>query len=213
MNPLITEDLYQTYLGHLLAGRRNACAQIVQRLLDQDVEIRDLYSDLYRRSLYDVGTLWECNKVSLAVEHLATSITEGLLNLSYPKLFAAPRRNRRAVVACVVNEYHQLGAKMVADLMELHGWDTDFVGANTPHDVLIDFVAERKPHVLALSISIYDNLPDLLALLRKIRFALPGLEIWTGGQAFLHGGKDQVEAFPNVVCLDGLADLERRLAS
>ncbi len=209
----LDEPCYQTYLGDLLAGHRAPCVALVQRLLAESIGLRDLYLNLYQRSLYDVGDLWERNQISVAVEHLATSITEGLLNLSYPQLFAAPRRGRRAVVSCVVNEYHQLGAKMVADLMELHGWDTDFLGANTPHDALIDLLHHRHPDVLALSMSIYFNLPALLELLLKIRLVFPELPIWVGGQAFRHGGREAVGNFPHVSCITSLDDLERRLTT
>ncbi len=77
-----------------------------------------------RRALYDVGELWEQGKISVAGEHLATAISEGLLHLSYPRLFAAPRSGRLAVVAASVGERHQFGARMVADMFELHGWRT-----------------------------------------------------------------------------------------
>ena len=65
-------------------------------------------------------------------EHLATAISESLLNLTYPRLFAQPRNGKSAVVTCVSNEYHQIGGKMVADIFELNGWRGHFLGANMP---------------------------------------------------------------------------------
>ena len=92
------------------------------------------YNNLFQKSLYRVGELWESNRISVAKEHLATAITEGLLNLVYPKLFEPEqyRKGRTILISCTANEFHQIGGKMVADVCELNGWDSHFLGANTP---------------------------------------------------------------------------------
>lgn len=118
--------VYPQYLQLLLEGNRQGCRQLVSALLAQQVPIKRLYLKLFQRALYQVGDLWAQGAVSVAKEHLATAITESMLTLVYPTLFRQPRCGRKAVVACVANEYHQLGAKMVADIIETKGWDGFF---------------------------------------------------------------------------------------
>jgi len=84
----ITETIYEEYLDHLLGGNKTSCHQIVNQLLDMGTDIRSIYEDLFWRSLYQVGELWEQNRISVAHEHLATAITESLLLLVYPSLFS-----------------------------------------------------------------------------------------------------------------------------
>ena len=84
---MITDDLYQAYLACLLAGDKAGCRRIVADLLGAAIEIKELYTDLFQRSLYEIGDLWECHEVSVAVEHLATAITDSLLHLVYPDPF------------------------------------------------------------------------------------------------------------------------------
>ncbi len=96
------------------------------------MELKSLYMDLFQRSLYAVGELWELNKISVAREHLATAITESLLNLVYPRLFENTPTGKKVVVSCAANELHQIGGKIVADFFELNGWESHFLGANTP---------------------------------------------------------------------------------
>ena len=126
------EETYGHYLDGLLTNNRLRCREIFQQWLDSAPELRTLYEQLVRRSLYQVGELWEQGKISVATEHLATAISESLLNLTYPRLFAQPRNGKSAVVTCVSNEYHQIGGKMVADIFELNGWRGHFLGANMP---------------------------------------------------------------------------------
>lgn len=118
----IPDTIYKTYLTALLSGDKALCVRIVKELLDKDYHVREIYVSIFQQALYRIGELWEQNKISVATEHIASSITESLMTLVYPKLFSEKHIDRNAVIACVANEYHQIGAKMVADIFELHGW-------------------------------------------------------------------------------------------
>jgi methanogenic corrinoid protein MtbC1 len=211
---MITEALYQEYLNLLLEGNRRECARIVQQLLDREIEIKALYADLFQKSLYEVGRLWEFNRISVAKEHLVTAITEGLLNLVYPRLFdsAAPDSSnvRKVVISCAANEFHQIGGKMVADMFELNGWDSQFLGANTPVDHMLAHIQDEKPDLVGLSVSVYFNMPALKAGLAAIRGNFHHLDILVGGQAFNWGGTEiprQYSGTTYVPSLDRLTSL------
>ena len=75
---MITDSLYQEYLACLLAGNKERCQIIVADLLGAAIEIKELYIGLFQRSLYEIGELWERHKISVAVEHMATAITNFL---------------------------------------------------------------------------------------------------------------------------------------
>ena len=192
----------------LLANDRHQCRVIFEQWLASDTELRTLYEDLVRRSLYKVGDLWERGQISVATEHLATAITESLLNLAYPRLFASPRLGKSAIVACVANEYHQIGGKMIADLFELNGWRGYFLGANTPVRDVKALVEEKRPDVVALSVAVAFSLDTLVSAAAEIRSAFPDVPILVGGQAFRWGGRQRVERLSGVRCLTSLSELE-----
>jgi methanogenic corrinoid protein MtbC1 len=210
---MITEQLYETYLDLLLEGNRTKCVQLIQDLLDKQIDIKDLYLNLFQKSLYKVGELWEYNKISVAKEHLATSITEGLLTLVYPRLFKARRTSKKAVISCSANEYHQVGGKMVADIFELNGWDGYFLGANTPIDELLSFIDEKEPDLVGLSLSVYFNLPSLKAGIEAIRADFRKLDIVVGGRAFLVGGTRALKPYTGTHYIESLDALEIELMS
>jgi len=208
VDEVITDRLYADYFKALLAGDRETCVHTVQCLLDREVSLYDLYIHLFQRSLYEVGDLWERNRISVAVEHLATAMTESLLTLVYPRIFAAEHIGKKAVVSCVANEYHQIGAKMVADVFELNGWDGYFLGANTPPESILVFLQEKQPHVLGLSLSVSFNMDALCGLIERVRGSFPDLPVLVGGQAFRWGGDDRVGRYPGVQRLSTLRELE-----
>jgi methanogenic corrinoid protein MtbC1 len=202
------EETYRRYLDGLLTNNRQQCQECFELWLAATPELQSIYDDLVRRSLYEVGELWEQGKISVATEHMATAISESLLNLTYPRLFAQPRNGKSVVVSCVANEHHQIGGKMVADIFELHGWRGYFLGANTPVADLIAFIEDKQPDAVALSLAIVLNLDRLNRTVAEIHSAFPKLPVVVGGQALRWLEIEQVETLPGVRALKTLGELE-----
>jgi methanogenic corrinoid protein MtbC1 len=205
--PFDREASYQRYLAGLLTNNREQCYASFQQWLDAEPDLLSLFEDLVQRSLYDFGELWEQGKISVATEHLATAISEGLLNLAYPRLFATPRTGKSAVVTCVANEHHQIGGEMVADLFEFHGWRGYFLGANTPVRDVIALIGEKRADVVGLSVTIASGVATVLEAATEIRAAFPAVPILVGGQALRWGGRERIERIPGERCLASLRDL------
>jgi MerR family transcriptional regulator, light-induced transcriptional regulator len=183
---------YRVYLNALLEGDRRTCGHILRSRLEAGAGIRGIYEDLVGRSLYEVGERWAQGEISVAREHLASTLSESLLSEVYPRVFARPWLGRRAIVTSMANEFHQIGGKMVADIFELNGWRGDFLGANTPLEDLLEFVARRQTDVVAFSLTLEANLGLLEHAVETVRREHPGLPILVGGQAFRSGGGDRI---------------------
>ena len=80
MNEHIKAEIASNFLENLLNGNKTNCSAIAKQYLDINPSIMDLYEDILKNALYTVGILWETNKISVATEHLATAITEGIFN-------------------------------------------------------------------------------------------------------------------------------------
>ncbi|MEE4197047.1 MAG: cobalamin-dependent protein [Bacteroidales bacterium] len=205
---LIKDFKYKDFLLALLDGNRKQSFQIVEHYLERGITVKELYEEYIKKTLYRVGELWEHNKISVASEHLATAITESILNSLFEKIVSEKRVGKSAIVACVENEYHQVGIKMIADVFEMNGWDTHFLGANVPVDELVAFAKAKDASIFALSLSIYFHLPVLEKMLEKITEAFPETSVIVGGQAFRHGGLEVVQKYPTVKYFKNLEDTE-----
>jgi methanogenic corrinoid protein MtbC1 len=129
-----------------------------------------------------VGCLWQEGQISVADEHLATAVCEATIASLYPRI-AWPVGGPPAVVACVARERHQLGARMVADLLALDGWRVDFLGADVPVPAMVELVVSRKPVLVGLSATIEQHLPAAAAAVGELRRAQRGVRILVGGRA------------------------------
>lgn len=180
---IIEQDLKKEYLQALLEGDMEGCRSVVLGLLDQGIPIPVLYRDLFHDTQYEIGLKWQRNEISVAREHIATSITEMMLNLVYPHLFRGLRKGKSALVTAGANEFHQLGGKMVADIFELNGWRGYFLGANTSNAQLLEAVEKHHPDLLAFSVSIPDNLPRLREMIKATHERYPHIPGLVGGRA------------------------------
>lgn len=199
------------FVSALVSGDRRACARISDSALVEAGDFLEVYTGLFQPSMYRVGELWEYNKISVAAEHMASSITEGLMNRVAMDMEPAPAVDKSVVVGSVEGELHQIGAKMVADVFELHGWDTLYLGADTPLGELLRLLREQTPDAVALSLTVFFHMPALIKMIDAIREEFPELPILVGGQGFRHGGEKLVKGRPGVVFVPSLQLLENVL--
>jgi methanogenic corrinoid protein MtbC1 len=165
-------ELAHAYLEALLRGDRIAARQIILNAAQEGTRIQDIYLHVFQPCQRELGRLWYMNQISVAQEHYATAITQVAMVQLYPYLFstAPAKKHATVVVAGVSGELHELGARMLADFFEMDGWDSYFLGANTPGQGIIETVQRHQAAVLCISVTAALNVSlvsDVIALLRK----------------------------------------------
>ena len=90
-------------------------------MLDE-VDVADIMLDILAPAQIELGRLWERGEISIAHEHYTTAITQLSLSLLYPRLLLNRTLLGRSLVATSVgSEAHEVGIRMIADLMEQDG--------------------------------------------------------------------------------------------
>lgn len=178
-----------TFLDALVRGDRRAADRVVDHVLDRGDGLRGLYLSVVQPAMREIGRLWQENELTVAEEHLATAITQSAMGRAFERVYRwHESRNPTLIAACVDEERHQMGLRMLCDLLELEGWDTAYLGASVPIESLVAMVEKRKPDVVALSATIAPHLPRIRAAIEAIRGASVAAQplIIVGGRAF-HG--------------------------
>lgn len=199
------------YFDALLKGNRDKCAEIVNSLLKEKVEAIDLYENLFQRSMYRIGKLWDQNKICVAEEHIATYITDTLVDVVCSKLNKAGKKNKTIVITCVEKEFHCIGAKIIVDYFEFIGWDVIMLGANTPVSELLRVIENNKPDLIGISNSFYLNVLRLLKFIEAIKNKYPEQKIIVGGQALSEGKDNLLEKYNNVTYIASLKEIDKYL--
>lgn len=177
------DALAKRYLAAQLAGdRREAVRVVVDDGLRRGIAVPDLHLGVIEAAQREVGRLWQENRISVADEHLATSISQLVLSVLYEHLPRQASIGRQAVVACVEGELHDMGGRIGADFLEMAGFDVRFLGANVPTDALVRAVTERDVDLVGLSATMSYHVPALERAIEAVRAARgPTFPILVGG--------------------------------
>lgn len=179
--------LAEDYLALLLRGERHIAARLIVDSVDAGVNPKEIYLHVFQRTQREIGRLWQMNKISVAHEHYCTSSTQFIMAQLYPRIFRTKRVGRTMIATSVAGELHELGVRMVADFFEMEGWDTYYLGANSPAESIVQVAAERNAQVLGISATMTFHLRAVEALITLVRKRAPlgGIKIIVGGYPFL----------------------------
>lgn len=179
-------DLATEYLNALLRGERYVASRLILDAVDQGVSIKDIYLYVFQPSQHEIGRLWQMNQVSVAQEHYCTAATQLIMSQLYPHIFSTERIGRRLVATCVGDELHEIGIRMVADFFEMEGWDTYYLGANTPMESIVRTVVEHDVDILGVSATMTFHVSAVADLIANVRTseASKDVKILVGGYPF-----------------------------
>lgn len=173
------------YLQAVLHGDRRAALVVADEALQQGATIADVYLEILQAALYEVGRRWESNEITVADEHLATAITQWVVAQLYERLDIPATHRGRVIITGIEGEFHQVGANMVADVLESDGWNVRFLGSNVPHAAVLASVDEHRADVLGISATMLAHLSRVEALVSDARQRFGAdLRIVVGGSAF-----------------------------
>jgi methanogenic corrinoid protein MtbC1 len=189
-----TANLRDDYLAALLAGDATRARWIVDAALTDGMPVRELYVGVLAPALEEIGDRWAAGELTVAHEHYATAVTQGVLGVLAPHLRVPPSSGRLAVVACTPGELHALGAQMVADFLEGEGWEVLALGAATPGADLAALVDDERPDVVALSTAVAGNVDGAEDTLRRLRELSDPPFVVVGGRAWAAVSAERREA-------------------
>ncbi len=179
-------SLAVNYLTAVLAGDRDRAVRMVTDALENGMSLETVYLHVIAPVQADVGRLWLTSQITVAQEHVATAVTQTVLGALWPFRTRTDRNGRSVVIACVGSELHEIGAHIVSDFFELSGWDSVYLGANTPLSAILAAVDERRPDVVALSATMAPHLTDLRMAVDAVRHTEGGKhsKVIVGGRPF-----------------------------
>jgi methanogenic corrinoid protein MtbC1 len=202
----------------LLAGCENNVRRIFREARTTGADLARISTELVEPALSQIGEMWARQEISIAEEHLATSLVTRVITSavepSGPRRAGAPR----IVLACLSGEFHELGLRIISEVAREAGWEPEELGANVPRAALTTFLGQRPPQAVGLSISLPGHIPECSETIRLCRKAAPPAKVLVGGRIFradpdLGALLDADFVVPDVISLrDGLRTSRRALS-
>ena len=155
--------------------------------VDNGIGVKDIYLNVFQSSLYEIGRLWQENKITVAQEHYFTAATQLIMSQLYPYISKSQKTGKVLVATSVSRELHEIGVRMVADFFEMDGWNTYYLGANTPKESIIETIISKKADLIIISATISSHIGEVMDLIRAVRLCAECMDskIIVGGYPFI----------------------------
>lgn len=179
-------ELAKRYLAALLTGDRHQANEMIQTAVKSGTPIKEIYLQVFQNTQYEIGRLWQIGQITVAQEHYCTAASQFIMAQLYPYIFTVPNQGFTVLATCVGKELHEIGLRMVTDLMELSGLNTYYLGANVPAASIISAIKEEQANILAISATMTFHVSEVKALIDQIRTTEGGqdIKIMVGGYPF-----------------------------
>lgn len=198
-------ELAEKLLSLLGSGDRELSTALVLSAA-QRVGLAQLLDEVVGESMRRVGDLWEEGTWGVDLEHRASYLIAEIIDRLRPPATPA-RAKQRALLTCTPGEQHDLPLRMVRVILEHHGWQTTYLGANMPWQSTAAAVTRTKPSLVLFSSREREPFEhDAFAALVK-RWKSSRLEVGIGGW-WVRGGSRET---PDVHRFRTLAGFERWL--
>lgn len=180
-------SLADNYFSGLLECNKNYCYNLIMEAVHKGIPIKDIYTRVFYPSMVGIGDLWQSNKLTVAQEHFATVITQSIICSLYYKMFSDKISGKRGkiIITCASNEFHELGSRMLSDLLEIEGFNVTFLGANMPIYSVIEMIKTETPGIICISCTMSFNINNVKNLILLIKNEITDYApILVGGRAF-----------------------------
>lgn len=165
---------HHTFTRSLIDGDRHAATRIVTDALHGGANITSVGVGLVQPAMYEIGELWQRNKVTVAQEHLATTISHNVLAMAYARTSFKEPRGLCAIFAALEGNHHVLGLRMTSDAFETEGWTVNYLGSDTPLVDLMRMIDSAKPDLVGLSISLNAQIRQLGDAVTRLKAEFAG---------------------------------------
>ena len=180
-----SDRLALLYLQKILEGDVAGAVAEIQAATRQGMDVRAAYLEVLLPAQREIGRLWHLGEVTVAEEHLVTFTIQRTMAVLAASAPAVPSNGKTAVVAAVATNAHDIGLRAVADLYQLAGWRTIFLGADVPAEDLPSILNYFQADLLLLGATIATQLPRVQQAIATLRAQGDRpVKVIVGGAAF-----------------------------
>ena len=182
----MSEPLLTRYMQPLLAGRRAECFNLIAGAVDRGSIPEELAYDVIWPAMVQVTRLYRDDRIDAAIANMAGRINRTVTDQLQVHLPKQAPNGQRIIITCPGEHCEEIGAQMLADVLQSSGWDVYFLDVDVPHDELLRLVGEVRPNVLLIYGTQPAEVPNIRRLVEMIRDidVCPTMNIVASGGVF-----------------------------
>ncbi|MBS1517802.1 MAG: helix-turn-helix domain-containing protein [Bacteroidetes bacterium] len=167
-SPVFTDKIYDNISNRNFSALTSAFGKILLRadsepayqmlylLYLNKVPVAEIFDELVRKTMQNIGDLWSKGIIGVEDEHIATNtLMKAIIRFENDvtdRFFSVTSKNLTAVCAGLEKERHDIGLHCVKIALKHLRWKVVFPGTNTPAESIINLLKNTKPDILCLSL-------------------------------------------------------------
>lgn len=203
-----TEDL-DRMLGWLLSGNFSGFQSALDQLIGGGMSVAEVHVGVIQPLMYEVGRRWENGQLDVYQEHaVSEQVKQHVARLSIGA--AVNSDGPRFLGFAVSGNLHDLGIRMVVDILQLSGWNSLYLGSNLPPSSVLAAVRDFRPGVIGISAALDQHIgivqQTIYYLRQELKEDCP--PIMVGGYVFTVNPDLASALGADAVALDGIQALK-----
>ena len=180
---IITATLKKKVFEALKDGEIEKIVDVAGKYKEQ-ASLAEFYDDILRPVLYDVGHLWQENKLDIGMEHVCSNTANKTIHKITDSI--KPNDKMENIIICTPDgELHNIACNIIESLLIERGFQVNNVSPSIPTDSMISYINETKPLMILISVTLKDSIGSAVRLIKKISSAF-SIPILVGGLAINH---------------------------
>ena len=179
----VLAQLGQAYARALLQGDEIAAELAIREAIDARLTTAQIDDEVIAPALWLVGRLWARGEISVADEHLATTISLRVLALQREATRTIRARpGSTALLAAPEGEMHTVALQMIDNLLRDAGYNVLMLGPDVPVGALAESAARHEPQVVCMTATMPDASDRLMIAVHEIGRSWAGAGYLLGGR-------------------------------
>ncbi|MGN6624971.1 MAG: cobalamin B12-binding domain-containing protein [Candidatus Nitrosocosmicus sp.] len=184
----LIKELKRQVFKSLRNGEVDKILKIVEKY-EKQTSLSEFYDDILKQVMYEVGELWQQNKLDVGTEHVCSNIanqTIHIINKRYNR-----RHKKDSVLICTPEgEIHNISCNVIESILLEKGFHIYNISPSIPSDSIIKYIKDINPSMILISVTLVDNLGSAKRLIKKIS-AYTNIPMIIGGQAINNLSKQE----------------------
>lgn len=185
---LIIKELKNQVFEYLKNGNIPNILEVVEKY-ERQTSLSEFYDDILKPVMYEIGYLWQQNKLDIATEHVCSNIANKAIHI-INKTHRQQNKKGSILLCTPEGEIHNIACHIIESVLLENGFRVHNISPSVPTDSIITYLSDTSPSLVLISITLSDNMGSAIRLTKKIAdfFDIP---IILGGIAINNSSEDK----------------------
>jgi methanogenic corrinoid protein MtbC1 len=183
----VLDPLVEQFIDYVLELNTTEAEKIINQMLLKKTDIIHVYIHILQPALYEIGRRWEIGEIDVSEEHYFSEVVQDIMARAMSRVNGM-REGLVFVGFSVSGEFHDIGIRMVSDVLAIHGWNSIYLGNNLPASSVLKAIRDSKADAVGISVTMPYHVNAAAGLIRVIRNSnlQKPVRIVVGGRVFNH---------------------------